>query len=81
MQQCKHYKNTHMSALQQRGKGPKKEETKPQRLMKSFEADGDVERMLKRAERKRLRLVWICNTAVRKYLTEQGYARKKDLAQ
>lgn len=65
--------------MQQGGDNPKKEESKPQRLMKSFEADWDVDNMLKRAERKRLRLVWICNTAVRQYLTEKGYARKKDL--
>lgn len=80
MLQCKTYNNAHMNALHQVGKDPKGEEPKPKRPMRSFEADDDVERMLKRAKRKHINIVWICNTAVRKYLIEKGYARKKDLA-
>jgi hypothetical protein len=50
------------------------------RAMKSFEADKDVDRMLVRAvDKDGIKLVHICNRALRKYLREQGYARKKDL--
>lgn len=51
------------------------------RPIKSFEADKDVERMLARATREGIRLGFLCNEALRRYLRDKGFARKKDLAQ
>lgn len=49
------------------------------RAIKSFEADKDVLRMLERATgRDGIKLGHICNEAVRRYLHNAGYARKKD---
>jgi hypothetical protein len=51
------------------------------RNIKTFEPDLDVARMLERAEAGGIKLKFICNSALRKYLTSAGYARKKDLAE
>lgn len=49
------------------------------RAIKSFEADKDVERMLERATTQDgIKLGHICNEAIRRYLRNAGYARKKD---
>ncbi len=51
------------------------------RTIKSFEPDPDVLRMLQRAtEEDGIKLGHIVNVAVRKWLIEKGYARKKELA-
>jgi hypothetical protein len=49
------------------------------RNIKTFEAKADVNRMLKRAEKDGIKLVRICNESLREWLTNKGYARKKDL--
>lgn len=51
------------------------------RQIKSFEADADVQRMLRRARAEGAKLGGICNEALRRFLREKGYARKKDLAE
>lgn len=49
------------------------------RNIKSFEADDDVAAMLARAEAEGIKLVFLCNTSLRKLLTDRGYARKRDV--
>ena len=49
--------------------------------MQSFQADPDVLRMLERARKDGTSLAWICNKACREWLTEKGYARKKDITE
>lgn len=49
------------------------------RNIKSFEADPDVNRMLIRAQRKGIKLGKICNKALRAFLRDKGYAKKRDL--
>lgn len=51
------------------------------RAIKTFEAEEDVERMLKRAAEAGIKLGFLCNQALRKHLREKGYARKKDLTE
>ena len=51
------------------------------RPIKSFEADEDVRRMLDRAARDGMKLGKVCNEAVRVFLHEKGYARKKDVTE
>jgi hypothetical protein len=51
------------------------------RRIKSFEADVDVERMLGRAQKDGTKLGKVCNEALRRFLREKGYARKKDLTE
>lgn len=50
------------------------------RAIKSFEAEEDVSRMLERATKGGIKLGFLCNQALRKFLTSKGYARKKDIA-
>lgn len=64
---------------QQVGKDPASEKEKPQRDIRSFEAEQDVGRMLDRANDRGVKTVFLCNKALRKLLTDMGYARKKDL--
>ncbi|HEX7652340.1 MAG TPA: hypothetical protein VF607_02465 [Verrucomicrobiae bacterium] len=49
------------------------------RSIKSFEADEDVARMLTRAMDGGVKLTFLCNVALRRLLTERGFAGKKDL--
>ncbi len=51
------------------------------RPIKSFEADADVLRMLARAGRDGKKLGTVCNEALRRFLHEKGYSRKKDLTE
>ena len=48
------------------------------RIIKSFEPDGDVASMLVRAEKDGIKLVFLCNNALRQFLTQRGYGRKRD---
>jgi N-acetylglutamate synthase-like GNAT family acetyltransferase len=41
--------------------------------MRSFEADEDVGRMLDRSSRHGIKQVFVCNEAVRRYLTARGF--------
>lgn len=48
------------------------------RTIKTFEPEDDVKRMLERAEAAGIKLTHILNNAARQWLTEKGYARKKE---
>jgi hypothetical protein len=48
------------------------------RDIRSFEAEPDVARMLGRARSRGVKLTYLCNNALRQYLTTAGYARKKE---
>ncbi len=50
------------------------------RVIKTFEPDDDVARMLERAERDGIRLKHVLNNSCRKWLSDKGYARKKDVS-
>jgi hypothetical protein len=50
-----------------------------ERVIKSFEPEDDVLRMLERASADGIRLGHMVNTSLREWLTKKGYARKKDL--
>ena len=52
--------------------------TSTKRNIRSFEAADDVTDMLKRAEAEGVKLVWLCNNALRDFLTKKGYSRKRD---
>lgn len=43
------------------------------RDIKSFEPTEEVAAMLRKARRGGVKLTWLCNEALRRYLTEQGY--------
>lgn len=47
------------------------------RQIKTFEADEDVARMLGAASAEGVKLVFLCNEALRRFLTQKGYAKKK----
>ena len=49
------------------------------RMIKTFEADEDVARMLNRATGHGIKLTYLCNEALRRLLIERGFAGKKDL--
>jgi hypothetical protein len=49
------------------------------RIIKTFEPEEDVIRMLDRACRDGIKLSHILNNAARCWLRDKGYARKKDL--
>lgn len=51
------------------------------RNIKTFEPENDVSRMLERASKDGIKLKHVINSACRAWLTKQGYARKKDLAE
>ena len=51
------------------------------RPIKSFEAEADVRRTLARAGKDGKKLGKVCNEALRRFLHEKGYARKKDLTE
>ena len=50
------------------------------RIIKTFEPEKDVLRMLERATRDGIRLTHIFNSGTRAWLISKGYARKKDIA-
>lgn len=52
---------------------------KLRRDIRSFEADADVGRMLDRASNQGIVQGFLCNKALRKLLSDMGFARKKDL--
>lgn len=60
------------------GENPTKEQKRSRPNTRSFVADKDVQTMLTRATSRGVALTWLCNTGLRKLLTEQGYARKKE---
>lgn len=48
------------------------------RVIKTFEPDPDILKMLARAKVCGVKLTYLCNQALRKYLTESGWSRKGD---
>lgn len=51
----------------------------PKRVIKTFEPDSDVLKMLRRAGLDGLKTKFILNSASREWLTKKGYAKKREL--
>lgn len=48
------------------------------RDIKSFEAEKDVLLMLNKAQRRGVKISWLCNESLRRFLKDQGYGPRKE---
>lgn len=55
-----------------------KSDVSPVRAMTSFEAEKDVLLMLNKAQRRGVKISWLCNESLRRFLKDQGYGPRKE---